>query len=74
MAGSPGWRTASGDPVKNQEIWVGLDAAASDHEQVRWHWVKGTSITRSTSEPTCARSPRPTTPPGVAADRADCEI
>ena len=36
-----GWKTASGDPVKNKEIWVQLDAAASDHEQVRWHWVKG---------------------------------
>jgi ribonuclease HI len=36
-----GWRTASGDPVKNKEIWVGLDAAVSDHEQVRWHWIKG---------------------------------
>ena len=35
------WKTASGDPVKNKEIWVGLDVAASDHEQVRWHWVKG---------------------------------
>ena len=36
-----GWKTASGDPVKNKEIWVALDAAASGHEQVRWHWVKG---------------------------------
>ena len=36
-----GWKTASGDPVKNREIWVELDAAASDHEHVRWHWVKG---------------------------------
>ncbi len=35
------WKTASGDPVKNQEIWVQLAAAASDHGQVRWHWVKG---------------------------------
>jgi ribonuclease HI len=35
------WRTASGDPVKNKEIWVQLEAAASDHEQVRWHWIKG---------------------------------
>src|SRR5450755_1696704 len=35
------WKTASGDPVKNKEIWVQLAAAASDHEQVRWHWVKG---------------------------------
>lgn len=35
------WKTASGAPVKNKAIWVQLDAAASDHEQVRWHWVKG---------------------------------
>jgi ribonuclease HI len=35
------WRTASGDPVKNKEIWVQLEVAASDHEQVRWHWIKG---------------------------------
>jgi ribonuclease HI len=36
-----GWRTASCDPVKNKAIWEQLDAAASAHEQVRWHWVKG---------------------------------
>ena len=36
-----GWKTASGDPVKNKEIWVQLAAAASGHEHVRWHWVKG---------------------------------
>ena len=36
-----GWKTASGDPVKNKEIWVALAAAASEHERVRWHWVKG---------------------------------
>jgi ribonuclease HI len=30
-----------GEPVTNKEIWVQLDDAASDHEQVRWHWVKG---------------------------------
>ncbi len=36
-----GWKTAAGDPVKNKEIWIQLEAAASDHEQVRWHWVKG---------------------------------
>ena len=35
------WRTASGDPVKNQPIWRELDAAAIAHERVRWHWVKG---------------------------------
>jgi ribonuclease HI len=36
-----GWTTAAGAPVKNKEIWISLDAATSDHEQVRWHWVKG---------------------------------
>ena len=36
-----GWKTASGDPVKNKEIWVQLAAAAAGHEHVRWHWVKG---------------------------------
>jgi ribonuclease HI len=36
-----GWTTASGSPVKNKAIWVQLEAAVSDHDQVRWHWVKG---------------------------------
>ncbi len=36
-----GWKTASGDPVKNREIWVQLDTATSDHEHVRWQWVRG---------------------------------
>lgn len=36
-----GWRTTAGGPVKNREIWVALDAAAADHEHVRWHWIKG---------------------------------
>jgi ribonuclease HI len=36
-----GWKTAAGGPVKNREIWVLLEAAASVHERVRWHWVKG---------------------------------
>lgn len=35
-----GWRTASGAPVKNQDLWQRLDAAAARHE-VRWEWVKG---------------------------------
>jgi ribonuclease HI len=35
------WTTAAGDPVKNREIWVQLDAAASTHEHTRWHWVRG---------------------------------
>jgi ribonuclease HI len=36
-----GWKTAGGDPVKNQEIWVALEAAAAAHAAVRWAWVKG---------------------------------
>lgn len=35
-----GWKTASGDPVKNRELWEALVEAAKPH-QVRWEWVKG---------------------------------
>jgi ribonuclease HI len=35
-----GWKTAGGDPVKNQDLWERLQRAAAPHE-VRWHWVKG---------------------------------
>ncbi len=35
-----GWRTASKDPVKNQDLWERLDAVRNLHT-VRWHWVKG---------------------------------
>jgi ribonuclease HI len=35
-----GWKTASGDPVKNQDLWLRLQAAAQ-HHQVKWRWVKG---------------------------------
>ena len=35
-----GWRTADKKPVKNQDLWVRLDAAAARH-QVDWRWVKG---------------------------------
>lgn len=35
-----GWKTAGGDPVKNQDLWQRLDAAARRH-QVGWRWVKG---------------------------------
>lgn len=37
-----GWRTADKKPVKNQDLWERLDAAAQ-HHQVEWHWVKGHS-------------------------------
>jgi ribonuclease HI len=35
-----GWRTSTGQPVKNVELWQRLDAARARHE-VHWHWVKG---------------------------------
>jgi ribonuclease HI len=35
-----GWRTAAGEPVKNEDLWRQLDAAVGRHE-VEWHWVKG---------------------------------
>ncbi len=34
------WRTASGDPVKNRELWERLVLAASVHD-MHWEWVKG---------------------------------
>ena len=37
-----GWKTAAGKPVKNQDLWMRLDAAAARHD-VSWHWVKGHS-------------------------------
>ncbi|MCL4153583.1 UNVERIFIED_CONTAM: hypothetical protein GTU68_000449 [Idotea baltica] len=35
-----GWRTASKKPVKNEDLWRLLDAAAARHD-VTWEWVKG---------------------------------
>jgi ribonuclease HI len=35
-----GWKTAGGDPVKNQDLWLRLHDAAARH-QVHWRWVKG---------------------------------
>ena len=37
-----GWRTASGQPVKNLDLWQRLETAAHRH-QVSWHWVAGHS-------------------------------
>jgi ribonuclease HI len=36
-----GWRTATGDPVKNQDLVTALEAEIARHAQVRWHWVRG---------------------------------
>jgi ribonuclease HI len=36
------WRTASGDPVANMDLWQRLLAAAKPH-QIEWLWVRGHS-------------------------------
>jgi ribonuclease HI len=35
-----GWKTADGKPVKNQDLWLRLDAATQTH-RVKWEWVRG---------------------------------
>lgn len=35
-----GWKTSSGQPVKNEDLWRRLDAAAARFE-IDWRWVKG---------------------------------
>lgn len=37
-----GWRTADKKPVKNQDLWERLAAAAAAH-RVEWHWTRGHS-------------------------------
>jgi ribonuclease HI len=34
------WRTASKQPVKNEDLWRRLDSATTRHE-IQWLWVKG---------------------------------
>lgn len=34
------WRTADGKPVKNQDLWLQLDALSQLH-QIEWKWVRG---------------------------------
>src|SRR3954454_4456981 len=36
-----GWKTAGGQPVKNQDLVQALDAEVGRHAEVRWHWVRG---------------------------------
>ena len=36
------WRTADKKPVRNQDLWQRVDAAAKRH-RIEWHWVKGHS-------------------------------
>ena len=35
-----GWRTADRKPVKNQDLWMALEAAVAGRS-VEWRWVKG---------------------------------
>lgn len=35
-----GWKTAAKKTVKNQDLWIRLDAALASHD-ITWHWVKG---------------------------------
>jgi ribonuclease HI len=35
-----GWRTKAKQPVKNEDLWRALDAAAQAH-RIRWNWLKG---------------------------------
>ena len=40
-----GWKTAGGEPVKNQDLVKALDAEIARHATVRWHWVRGHAST-----------------------------
>ena len=35
-----GWRTASNQPVKNQDLWTRLAEASSAHK-ITWKWLRG---------------------------------
>jgi ribonuclease HI len=37
-----GWKTADKKPVKNEDLWRELDAAASPHT-IEWRWIEGHS-------------------------------
>jgi ribonuclease HI len=36
-----GFKTAAGEPVKNQDLIAALDAEIARHAEIRWHWVRG---------------------------------
>ncbi len=35
-----GWRTAGKKPVKNQDLWLELEAQL-ERQKITWHWVRG---------------------------------
>jgi ribonuclease HI len=36
-----GWRTSSGKPVMNKDLWAELERASKRHRHAKWIWVKG---------------------------------
>jgi ribonuclease HI len=39
-----GWRTASGQPVKNVDLWQQLDALVRERgHRIEWRWIRGHS-------------------------------
>ncbi len=36
-----GWKTADKKPVKNEDLWRALEAAADAPRKCRWRWVRG---------------------------------
>jgi len=38
-----GWKTASKEPVKNEDLWRALDDELARFPAVQWEWVKGHS-------------------------------
>ena len=40
---SRGWKTASREPVKNEDLWRALDDEMKKHPVVGWEWVRGHS-------------------------------
>ena len=35
-----GWRTATGTPVKNKELWIKIDILSQKMKYIEWKWVK----------------------------------
>ena len=61
-----GWKTAAGDPVKNQDLVRALDAEIARHEAVRWHWVRGHETGAAARAQGAQRPRRPARGRGVA--------
>ncbi len=70
-----GWKTASRQPVLNQDLWQRLDAVAQEHS-IRWQWVKGHSTSQYNNRvdelATAAREGRAAA--DVAAAKAESDI